>query len=246
MRSPGLAIACWCAAASGQAITLSNPQRVVGASGSCCSPGAFSTTEFGQWQRLVQSQCLPGGGGAAADQNSILSATRVTGAGTVSASSGGSGCDAQASSSISVFIELTATREIRVKADLAATSSLRAGVEIRAMPLLNIVRAWQSPADADEVFLMPAGSYRLNMSAEGGVTGSTGSAEFGVVFEAGCWANCDRSTAVPVLNAADFACFLNLFASESPAANCDGSTVAPALNVRDFVCFLNKFAAGCS
>ena len=29
-------------------------------------------------------------------------------------------------------------------------------------------------------------------------------------------------------------------------ANCDNSTAAPVLNVLDFACFLNKFAAGCS
>ncbi|MFN0132455.1 MAG: hypothetical protein ACKVW3_08000 [Phycisphaerales bacterium] len=28
--------------------------------------------------------------------------------------------------------------------------------------------------------------------------------------------------------------------------NCDAGTVPPVLNVADFVCFLNKFAAGCS
>ena len=28
-------------------------------------------------------------------------------------------------------------------------------------------------------------------------------------------------------------------------ANCDGSTAAPVLNVNDFTCFLNRYAAGC-
>jgi uncharacterized protein (TIGR03118 family) len=61
-----------------------------------------------------------------------------------------------------------------------------------------------------------------------------------------CYANCDGSTAAPVLNANDFQCFLNRFASGDPAANCDGSTIAPILNSNDFQCFLNKFAAGCT
>jgi hypothetical protein len=61
-----------------------------------------------------------------------------------------------------------------------------------------------------------------------------------------CYANCDLSTSAPVLNVADFACFLNKFAAADPYANCDGSTVAPTLNVADFACFLNKFAAGCA
>ena len=61
-----------------------------------------------------------------------------------------------------------------------------------------------------------------------------------------CYANCDRSTAPPILNANDFQCFLNKFASGDPSANCDRSTAAPILNANDFQCFLNKFSAGCT
>jgi hypothetical protein len=61
-----------------------------------------------------------------------------------------------------------------------------------------------------------------------------------------CYANCDGSTVAPILNVADFACFLNAFAAGDPAANCDESTVPPVLNVADFACFLNRFSAGCS
>lgn len=61
-----------------------------------------------------------------------------------------------------------------------------------------------------------------------------------------CYANCDESTTPPILNVADFSCFLNLFAAGDPHANCDGSTIAPTLNVADFSCFLNAFSAGCS
>ena len=60
-----------------------------------------------------------------------------------------------------------------------------------------------------------------------------------------CYANCDTSTTAPVLDAHDFSCFLNKFASGDPYANCDESTTAPVLNVLDFACFLNKFSAGC-
>lgn len=60
-----------------------------------------------------------------------------------------------------------------------------------------------------------------------------------------CSANCDGSTSAPVLNANDFACFLNLFAQQSASANCDGSIAPPTLNAADFACFLNQFAAGC-
>ncbi|MBL9030655.1 MAG: hypothetical protein JNM80_02985 [Phycisphaerae bacterium] len=67
-------------------------------------------------------------------------------------------------------------------------------------------------------------------------------------------ANCDGSTAAPVLNVADFVCFLSRYAAAQslpPAqqvtdlANCDRSTIMPVLNVADFICFQTAFAAGC-
>lgn len=61
----------------------------------------------------------------------------------------------------------------------------------------------------------------------------------------GCYANCDFSTAVPILNVNDFVCFTNRFAAGSPYANCDNSTFAPILNINDYVCFTNRYAAGC-
>jgi outer membrane protein assembly factor BamB len=60
-----------------------------------------------------------------------------------------------------------------------------------------------------------------------------------------CYANCDDSTAEPVLNIADFACYLTRFAAQDPYANCDHSTTPPMLTVADFACFLQRFAAGC-
>jgi hypothetical protein len=60
-----------------------------------------------------------------------------------------------------------------------------------------------------------------------------------------CAANCDCSTVAPILNVADFSCFLGKFAAQDPGANCDGSTTPPVLNVADFACFLQQFAAGC-
>ena len=62
---------------------------------------------------------------------------------------------------------------------------------------------------------------------------------------AACYANCDGSTTAPVLNVADFTCFLQRFAAGESYANCDGSTAPPVLNVADFTCFLQRFAAGC-
>ena len=63
--------------------------------------------------------------------------------------------------------------------------------------------------------------------------------------EPDCFANCDASTAAPVLNVADFTCFLQKFAAGDSYANCDESTAEPVLNVADFTCFLQRFAAGC-
>jgi hypothetical protein len=60
-----------------------------------------------------------------------------------------------------------------------------------------------------------------------------------------CYANCDESTAAPVLNVQDFTCFLQRYAAGESYANCDGSTQAPTLNVQDFTCFLQTYAVGC-
>ncbi len=59
-----------------------------------------------------------------------------------------------------------------------------------------------------------------------------------------CYANCDGG-GIPVLNVADFTCFLFRFAAGDYYANCDRSTTPPTLNVADFTCFLQRFAAGC-
>ena len=60
-----------------------------------------------------------------------------------------------------------------------------------------------------------------------------------------CYANCDNSTTSPVLNVADFTCFLQQFGAGAAYANCYGSTTSPVLNVADFTCFLQKFGSGC-
>jgi Concanavalin A-like lectin/glucanases superfamily len=66
-----------------------------------------------------------------------------------------------------------------------------------------------------------------------------------ICAEAACYANCDGSTTPPILNVADFTCFLQKFAAGDTYANCDGSTTVPVLNIADFTCFLQKFAQGC-
>ncbi|MEX2217278.1 MAG: hypothetical protein WD749_00835 [Phycisphaerales bacterium] len=68
---------------------------------------------------------------------------------------------------------------------------------------------------------------------------------FKMTVAGACYANCDESTQPPVLNVADFGCFLTRYAAGEAYANCDDSTQPPVLNVADFGCFLTKYAAGC-
>jgi hypothetical protein len=67
----------------------------------------------------------------------------------------------------------------------------------------------------------------------------------GTQLPAACYANCDSSTLLPVLNILDFICFQNKFAQGNTYANCDGSTTPPVLNVADFTCFMNRYIQGC-
>jgi hypothetical protein len=57
-----------------------------------------------------------------------------------------------------------------------------------------------------------------------------------------CYADCDNNR---LLNANDFICFLNTYAAKDPYANCDGSSASPVMTAADFQCFLNKYAQGC-
>jgi hypothetical protein len=78
-----------------------------------------------------------------------------------------------------------------------------------------------------------------------GLTPTRYFAMYGCPQMASCYANCDASTAAPLLNIADFTCFLQRFSAANPAANCDSSSTPPLLNIADFTCFLTKFAGGC-
>jgi glucose/arabinose dehydrogenase len=99
-------------------------------------------------------------------------------------------------------------------------------------PLNRFVKGFGRGEDG-EIYVM-AGSV-------GGPAGSSGQ----VLQIVACYANCDGSTAAPMLNVADFHCFYQHFAAGRPEANCDLSTRQPTLNVADFTCFLQRFAAGC-
>lgn len=57
-----------------------------------------------------------------------------------------------------------------------------------------------------------------------------------------CPANCDGSTAAPILTPADFTCFLAKYRAGDASADCDSSgTFSPA----DFTCFLARYRGGC-
>jgi hypothetical protein len=87
-------------------------------------------------------------------------------------------------------------------------------------------------------------TYYIRLAGKGTSRGSV-LLHTGQLQPAGCYANCDSSTTQPVLNVADFTCFLQRYAAGNTYANCDNSTVQPVLNVGDFTCFLQRYAAGC-
>ncbi len=85
-----------------------------------------------------------------------------------------------------------------------------------------------------------------------GVPGGTGGADiidmgaFEFQAPAGCYADCDPSTGVGVLDIFDFLCFGNRFATGEPyACDCDLTTGAGVCDIFDFLCFGNAFSAGC-
>ena len=91
-------------------------------------------------------------------------------------------------------------------------------------------------------------------AASGGTFACAGGFWGGAGAPAACYPNCDGSTNTPVVNTADFTCFLQQYSAAVPLAgaqqeahyaNCDGSTTFPQVNTADFTCFLQKYAAGC-
>ncbi len=62
-----------------------------------------------------------------------------------------------------------------------------------------------------------------------------------------CYADCDTSTGVGVLDIFDFLCFGNRFSAGDPyACDCDTSTGPLVCDIFDFLCFGNEFNAGCN
>ena len=63
-----------------------------------------------------------------------------------------------------------------------------------------------------------------------------------------CYADCDQSTGVGVLDIFDFLCFQESFVNggvHGYACECDTSAQFPVCDIFDFLCFQNAFVAGC-
>ncbi len=112
---------------------------------------------------------------------------------------------------------------------------------------LAVISNWTLPVGVGSLDAGVYEVYGTHAGAAGPITAREflGTLTVSAACGGACYANCDGSTAAPVLNVADFTCFLNRFAAGESYANCDGSTAAPVLNVADFTCFLQRFAAGC-
>ncbi len=121
------------------------------------------------------------------------------------------------------------------------------GLVIAQSNILSVVDV--ATATETEFLELPDWAAGLALSADGSMLAMPNLMSEGLTLVSlsgqACYANCDNSTTAPVLNVADFTCFLQRFAAGESYANCDQSTTAPVLNVADFTCFLQSFAAGC-
>jgi hypothetical protein len=78
-------------------------------------------------------------------------------------------------------------------------------------------------------------------------TGSSGADRMATwIPEASCYADCDTSTGIGVLDIFDFLCFQDSFVRMDPyACDCDTTTGQGVCDIFDFLCFQNAFVAGC-
>ncbi|MFN0134163.1 MAG: S8 family serine peptidase [Phycisphaerales bacterium] len=136
----------------------------------------------------------------------------------------------------------------------ASGTSLSTPVAACAVACLAQARPWWTVDQLRARLFAKASEQVANGQPDPLVIRGYGIIDAGATLASDCYANCDGSTAAPVLNVNDFTCFLNRFASAGSLgvaaqvadyANCDRSTTPPVLNVNDFVCFLNRFGAGC-
>jgi hypothetical protein len=106
--------------------------------------------------------------------------------------------------------------------------------------------------DGGGVTLANGGAYRLGGTAgqpdagrmTGGAYALSGGFWSGAAYA--CWADCDTSTGMGVLDIFDFLCFQNRFAAGDPyACDCDTGTGQGVCDIFDFLCYQNIFANGC-
>jgi subtilisin family serine protease len=128
----------------------------------------------------------------------------------------------------------------------ASGTSLSTPLAAGAVACLAQARPWWTVDDMRLRLMTSAGDYVQNGQPDPLLVRGYGVIDADRALRSDCYANCDGSSAAPVLTPNDFQCFLNRFASESPLANCDGSAGTPTLTANDFQCFLNAYADGCS
>ena len=89
-------------------------------------------------------------------------------------------------------------------------------------------------------------SFVVETSRPGLAPMAAGSTMLRNVIPETCYADCDRSTGVGVLDIFDFLCFGNLFSTGDPyACDCDTTTGLGVCDIFDFLCFGNAFNTGC-
>src|SRR5262249_40671156 len=131
-----------------QPFHITFPQRVVGATGGCCTAGEEAFFETGPWMRTVNAGCLPDGGSGQAQQSTQLTSAFIGGSGLVIATAGpGSGCGIQATSSVLVPFDIQTPTQFRAILRLTSSGSLLASANLKVLPLLSVVRSWTSPAN---------------------------------------------------------------------------------------------------
>lgn len=111
---------------------------------------------------------------------------------------------------------------------------------------LHVIDLSKSPTQAGFV-IESVGGAGSSPAMAGGWMFATGSSGLRAFATNACYADCDRSTGVGVLDIFDFLCFSNRFALRDPyACECDTSTGTGICDIFDFLCFSNAFAAGCT
>lgn len=135
-------------------------------------------------------------------------------------------------------VVVTGSGTYRIGGEVAVTQEVNLTLVVGDSPI-----AEPHPYASGIVIIDPANPFpRIGITTQTDVIVCTQYTVHIVAAPLACQADCDGSGG---LSANDFQCFLNHFASGDPYANCDGSTAIPVLTANDFQCYLNRFAVGC-